>query len=446
MSITRLQQARQMYSTGQRVAKTLDGSRPGYRGDNAYGPSSRSNQATSIGQARSSNKSSNNNNNNNNNNTPQHSPHTRSGYTGPTNYGPQQPPQQFIGGKSYNVTPETRGERDRAILKQQILNQTTLGGNRIDKYGNTRKSPFKQNSGLGGLLMGGLGMLMGIPGLGLITGGFNRLKGGLDTLNTKLGDFRERTTGYRTQKEWEDARNQRRLQSRLDKLYSRKNLGKGYSQKNIDMLEAMGLSPTTPQNQDNARGSNLRNILNDDVNNLDLEQGNLNNLESLVAAADQGEFEVPGDNLPVLSASPPKTLASDKWKNMGSYVDDYPNLGMEEKTSPYSEIDISNIDKGRGSIIEDMYRSNAYPAETTGIQTVANNENFPLRSDFLVDIKNNQDITTLPAAREAINAMPVDPFDPFSDFKNSQQFQKENLNNPDYYKVINDYTGSKFRL
>jgi len=36
MSITRLQQARQMYATGQRVAKTLDGSRPGYRGDGAY--------------------------------------------------------------------------------------------------------------------------------------------------------------------------------------------------------------------------------------------------------------------------------------------------------------------------------------------------------------------------------------------------------------------------
>ena len=32
MSITRLQQARQMYALGQRVAKTMDGSRPGYRG------------------------------------------------------------------------------------------------------------------------------------------------------------------------------------------------------------------------------------------------------------------------------------------------------------------------------------------------------------------------------------------------------------------------------
>ena len=32
MAITRLQQARQMYAMGQRVAKTMDGSRPGYKG------------------------------------------------------------------------------------------------------------------------------------------------------------------------------------------------------------------------------------------------------------------------------------------------------------------------------------------------------------------------------------------------------------------------------
>ena len=48
MAITRLQQARQMYATGQRVAKTMDGSRPGYRGDAGY--RSGSEQASSIGQ------------------------------------------------------------------------------------------------------------------------------------------------------------------------------------------------------------------------------------------------------------------------------------------------------------------------------------------------------------------------------------------------------------
>jgi len=40
MSITRLQQARQMYALGQRAAKTLDGSRPGYRGSD-YGDEAR---------------------------------------------------------------------------------------------------------------------------------------------------------------------------------------------------------------------------------------------------------------------------------------------------------------------------------------------------------------------------------------------------------------------
>jgi hypothetical protein len=53
MSITRLQQARQMYAMGQRVAKTLDGSRPGYRGsdygDQAAGRGAYSGNAASTG-------------------------------------------------------------------------------------------------------------------------------------------------------------------------------------------------------------------------------------------------------------------------------------------------------------------------------------------------------------------------------------------------------------
>ena len=48
MSITRLQQARQMYAMGQRVAKTLDGSRPGYRGSD-YGDQARGEGAYSGG-------------------------------------------------------------------------------------------------------------------------------------------------------------------------------------------------------------------------------------------------------------------------------------------------------------------------------------------------------------------------------------------------------------
>ena len=106
-----------------------------------------------------------------------------------------------------------------------------------------------RKGGLGGILGTIVGMMMGIPGLGLLTGGFGRLKEGLgslgDTIGDTLGNFREKTTGFRTQAEYDAARQQRQLQSRLDNLYDRKATGKGFSQKNIDMLESKyGLSPS----------------------------------------------------------------------------------------------------------------------------------------------------------------------------------------------------------
>ena len=155
--------------TPQLVKKGKGKKRPGYRGDAAYGRSSRSSQATSIGQARGA-----------------------TGKGGGASLGGgrdrnEQPAQQFIGGKSYNVTPETRGDRDRAQLKQQIMNQTKLGGNRIDKFGNTKKNLFRGGGGgIGSLLASLFGMAMGIPGLGLLTGGFGKLKEGLGSLNDKI--------------------------------------------------------------------------------------------------------------------------------------------------------------------------------------------------------------------------------------------------------------------
>jgi len=95
MAITRAQQVRQMLEDGgMLVQPSTNGKRPGYRGDAAYGRSSRSAQATSIGQAR--------------------------GETGPGGGASlgggrdrdEQPAQQIIGGKSYDVTPETKEQRD----------------------------------------------------------------------------------------------------------------------------------------------------------------------------------------------------------------------------------------------------------------------------------------------------------------------------------------------
>ena len=116
MSITRLQQARQMYAIGQRVSKTMDGSRPGYRGDDAYGGGSG-------------------NTDGGNNDGDRHNPHTDSGYSkssppssksydnpNPHVDDPNAPPAyEIIGGKKYDVTPETKTQRELAKVKAQIM-------------------------------------------------------------------------------------------------------------------------------------------------------------------------------------------------------------------------------------------------------------------------------------------------------------------------------------
>ncbi len=114
---------------------------------------------------------------------------------------------------------------------------------RFDPRSGTMKNRFAPSMIFGGLLS----LITGIPGVGLALGG---LKTGLGFLGDKLQDLR----GYnedgspRTQAEYEAARQQRQLQNRLDNLDDRKSKGKSFSQTNIDMLEAMGLQPSTAQN------------------------------------------------------------------------------------------------------------------------------------------------------------------------------------------------------
>ena len=139
--------------------------------------------------------------------------------------------------------------RDTGPDRSKVSQFSTYGRNLMNQN-LTRDNPARKRGlgGLGSLLMSGIGALLGLPGLGLLTGGFDKLKGGLSNLNETLADFREKTTGYRTQAEYDAARQQRQLQGRLDDMYDRKSKGKSFSQKNIDMLEAMGLSPSTAQN------------------------------------------------------------------------------------------------------------------------------------------------------------------------------------------------------
>ena len=116
------------------------------------------------------------NSGNSGNDGPQHSPHTESGYTGPTNYGPQQPPQEIIGGKKFDVTPDTRDDRERARVKQSILDapipNITDKGISFFKDGNLLTNSFmpgdnplgKQKFSMGNLLLNA-GMFAINPGL-----------------------------------------------------------------------------------------------------------------------------------------------------------------------------------------------------------------------------------------------------------------------------------------
>ena len=144
-------------------------------------------------------------------------------------------------GPKYN---QTVGVGDIAAAKAFRNNPN----NRFAKqaYRNTRGSNF----GIGNLLRGAMSIFGGVPG---------SMMSMLSHINPqKLRGWNEEEGRYNTQKEYEDARTNRRRQSRLDNLYRRKSLGKGFSQKNIDMLEAMGLKPSTAQNVLTGRDLNLR--------------------------------------------------------------------------------------------------------------------------------------------------------------------------------------------
>ena len=117
--------------------------------------------------------------------------------------------------------------------------------NKFHSLGRHKFNPNKKGlGGIGSLLASLFGFAMGIPGLGLLTGGFDKLKGGLGSLNETLADWREKTTGYRTQAEWEAARQDRIKNKRVRNLLDRKAKGLNYSEKALNEL-TMGSMPGT---------------------------------------------------------------------------------------------------------------------------------------------------------------------------------------------------------
>ena len=118
----------------------------------------------------------------------------KSGKSGNTGTGNRPNPHTSSG---YSKTTTVSGDRMRSSARetQQAINnaraiEDARKAKREETLKNTTKfgyaKPKSKLGGLGSLIMSGLGMLMGIPGLGLLTGGFGKLKEGLGSLNDKI--------------------------------------------------------------------------------------------------------------------------------------------------------------------------------------------------------------------------------------------------------------------
>ena len=148
--------------------------------------------------------------------------------------------------KTQTMTPaqlKLAEQKNAADLGLDLSNKNDY--NKFHSLGRHKFNPNKKGlGGIGSLLASLFGFAMGIPGLGLLTGGFDKLKGGLGSLNETLADWREKTTGYRTQAEWEAARQDRIKNKRVRNLLDRKAKGLNYSEKALNEL-TMGSMPGT---------------------------------------------------------------------------------------------------------------------------------------------------------------------------------------------------------
>ena len=73
--------------------------------------------------------------------------------------------------------------------------------------------------------MGILAGLISKP-LGWATSGINTLRNQFNKYGTKMGDWRENLTGYRTQKEYNEARAERQLRNRIERLRKTRDIGR----------------------------------------------------------------------------------------------------------------------------------------------------------------------------------------------------------------------------
>jgi len=156
-----------------------------------------------------------------------------------------------VGGPSYD-SGNVSGSDYRSSARDFVQTVNNNNAIRANQTG-TKFTPYGGGSrprggGLGNLFKTLFGFATGIP-IGL----FSKGKSGITSINNALGDFREKFTGYRTQQEYDDARQQRidlnrinTIQNTLDRKYA----DGDYSMTDLDerlasLQEGLGIVPNT---------------------------------------------------------------------------------------------------------------------------------------------------------------------------------------------------------
>jgi len=141
-------------------------------------------------------------------------------------------------------------ERGRRQFIQKLNNDNAIRANQTGTKFKSYKDPGRNQSGGFGL-QNLIGLALGIP----MPGMFKSFRSGITSLNDKLGDFREKTTGYRTQEEYDNARQQRINLKRINTIQNtlnRKYSDGDYSNTDLDerlaaLKSQMGIVPNTAE-------------------------------------------------------------------------------------------------------------------------------------------------------------------------------------------------------
>jgi len=157
-----------------------------------------------------------------------------------------------VGGPSYdsgNVSGRDYRSSARDFV-QTLNNNNAIRANQAGTKFKPYRDPRPQGGGLANLFKGLASMF--IPGAGFL---FNQGKQGITNLGNALGDFREDFTGYRTQQEYDDARQQRidlnRIKT-LENTIQTKYLDKGRSlgeteldERLAGLRQSLGITPNS---------------------------------------------------------------------------------------------------------------------------------------------------------------------------------------------------------